>query len=212
MSGEVPEPYRRELLVHCYRMLGSFHDAEDVLQEEHSFALWPWLGGFEERSSLRTWLYLIAHEPIFASTPDVPPHDARPSTGTCPTSNPPSRPGSVTPLARAVPRHPPRRVLCPRPRTGPKRVTNSNISPTCVRDGPAAPATTSGRRSHPSRYVLGYHAEEVADMLGSTVELSQQRSQASSVSVCSGAPRRSSSFSPHVPGSILTGSVVVGPR
>jgi len=56
---ELVQPYRRELHVHCYRMLGSFQDAEDVLQDT-LFAAWQGLGSFEERSSLRTWLYRIA--------------------------------------------------------------------------------------------------------------------------------------------------------
>ena len=53
------EPYRRELQVHCYRMLGSLPDAEEALQDT-LLAAWQGIGGFERRASIRTWLYRIA--------------------------------------------------------------------------------------------------------------------------------------------------------
>jgi RNA polymerase sigma-70 factor (TIGR02960 family) len=56
---QLTEPHRRELQVHCYRMLGSFQDAEDALQDT-LLSAWQALGGFEGRASVRTWLYRIA--------------------------------------------------------------------------------------------------------------------------------------------------------
>jgi RNA polymerase sigma-70 factor (TIGR02960 family) len=79
------DPYRRELHVYCYRILGSPQDAEDALQET-LLAAWQGLGGFEGRASVRTWLYRIAtsrclnalrsasrRPPMSWRTPDVDP-------------------------------------------------------------------------------------------------------------------------------------------
>ena len=57
--SELVGPYRTELQVHCYRILGSLHDAEDALQDT-LLAAWQGLHGFEQRASIRTWLYKVA--------------------------------------------------------------------------------------------------------------------------------------------------------
>ena len=56
---ELTDPYRRELQLHCYRILGSMQDAEDMVQET-LLAAWRGLEAFEGRASVRSWLYRIA--------------------------------------------------------------------------------------------------------------------------------------------------------
>ena len=160
------EPHRRELQVHCYRMLGSFQDAEDALQDS-MLAAWRGLDGFDGRASLRTWLYRIA-------------------TNRC------------LDALRAGRRRPPKQwdipgIEPPEP-TGLGDIHWLEPYPDALLDGAIAVSPGPEARYEQTeslslafvtalqvlpprqlavlilRDVLGFHADEVADMLGTTVE------------------------------------------
>ena len=162
---ELAESHRRELQVHCYRMLGSFQDAEDALQNT-LLAAWQSLEGFEGRASLRTWLYRIATNRCL---------DARRAAS--------RRPAKEWDVPNVEPPEPTR--LCgvvwlePYP--------DAPEGPTGVPLGPEARyeqtesislAFVTALQVLPPRKlavlilrdVLGFHASEVAGMLDSTVE------------------------------------------
>jgi RNA polymerase sigma-70 factor (TIGR02960 family) len=152
---ELIEPYRRELHVHCYRMLGSLHDAEDALQET-LLAAWNGFAAFEERSSLRTWLYRIATNRCLNARRSAARHPVRPWDGA----------GVVLPEGAAATNEV--TWLEPFPDVADTYERTESISLAFVTALQALPPRQVAVLV--LRDVLGFPAAEVATMLGSTVE------------------------------------------
>jgi RNA polymerase sigma-70 factor (TIGR02960 family) len=160
------EPHRRELQVHCYRMLGSFQDAEDALQDT-MLAAWQSLAGFEGRASVRTWLYRIATNRCL---------NARRSASRRPAKEwdvpgvelpNPSRLGEILwlePFPDAILNG----AIDAPPGPDTRYEQTESISLAFIRGLQVLPPRQLAVLI--LRDVLGYHANEVADMLDSTVE------------------------------------------
>jgi RNA polymerase sigma-70 factor (TIGR02960 family) len=162
---ELTDPYRRELQLHCYRILGSVQDAEDMLQET-LLAAWRGLDRFEERASMRAWLYKIATNRCLNSLRATARRPA-PATAPWPGAPPPE------PTRRAEPlwlQPYPDALLDDLPDTapGPEARYESREA--------LALAFTAGLQRLPPRQravlvlrdVLGYPAAEAADILDTT--------------------------------------------
>ena len=159
---ELIEPHRRELQMHCYRMLGSFQDAEDALQET-LLAAWQGLRGFEGRASLRTWLYRIATNRCLNALRSA---SRRPAKEW---DIPEVQPPEPTRLGEVVWLEPYPDALFNIPLGPDARYAQTEaISLAFVTALQVLPARQ--RAVLILREVLGYHANEVADMLDSTVE------------------------------------------
>lgn len=160
---ELTEPHRRELHVHCYRMLGSFQDAEDALQDT-LLAAWQGLAQFEGRASVRTWLYRIATNRCLNVLRSTSRRQAK--EWELPQVEPPtpSRLGEVVWL-EPYPEH----LLDGAPLGPEARYEQTEaISLAFVTALQILPARQ--RAVLILREVLDYRAEEVAELLGSTVE------------------------------------------
>jgi len=163
---ELTEPHRRELQVHCYRMLGSFQDAEDALQDTLLNA-WQGLAAFEGRASLRTWLYRIATNQCL---------NARRSAS--------RRTAKEWNVPQIVPPEPTRLGeivwLEPFPDLALEGAIDAPLGPEAryEQSESISLAFVTALQALPPRQVavlilrdvLGFHASEVADMLDSTVE------------------------------------------
>jgi RNA polymerase sigma-70 factor (ECF subfamily) len=160
------EPHRRELQVHCYRMLGSLQDAEDALQDT-LLSAWQGIGGFEGRASMRTWLYRIATNRCLdalrsarrrpAKEWDIPGVDPPEPTGLGEVVWLEPYPDALLEGAAGVPLGPEARYE--------QTESVSLAFVTALQLLPPRQLAVLVLRD-----VLGFHANEVADMLDSTVE------------------------------------------
>ena len=163
--AELVATYRHELLVHCYRILGSFQDAEDVLQET-LLSAWRGIAGFEERSSVRTWLYRIATNRSLDAVRGAR-REREVSTrinGVEPPS--PTRHGEVPWLTP----YPDDLLELPDPAPGPEAVVESHEATSLAFVTALQLLPPKQRAVLILRDVLGYRAAEVATMLDVTVE------------------------------------------
>ena len=198
------EPHRRELQVHCYRMLGSVQDAEDAVQDT-LLAAWQGFGGFEGRASLRTWLYRIATNRCL---------DARRAASRRPAKEwdvPGVKPPEATRLGEAV-------WLEPYPDTLLEGATGRPPGPEARYEQAEAIslAFVTALQLLPPRQlavlilrdVLGFHASEVADMLDSTTDSVTSALKRARASLQRRRPTAADREPPPAPGSPAEAAVV----
>jgi RNA polymerase sigma-70 factor (ECF subfamily) len=161
------EPYRRELQLHCYRILGSLQDAEDLLQET-LLAAWRSLEQFEGRSSLRAWLYTIATNRCLNALrdrvrrPQAAPSDRAGRGGSAPPSESFAEISWLQPYPDALLEG----VIDVAP--GPEARYEAKESVALAFVSGLQHLAPRQRAVLVLRDVLGFHADEVADMLGSS--------------------------------------------
>lgn len=161
---QLTDPYRRELLVHCYRMLGSYEDAEDVLQETFLRG-WRHLASLQQGASLRAWLYKIATNASLDAL------DSRRVRGLPYTTHPAAVPGEpfAPPVQEPIWLEPlPDALLDERPTTNPEAQYEAHESVTLA--FLTALQTLPGRQRAVLilRDVLGWSASEAAETLDMT--------------------------------------------
>jgi RNA polymerase sigma-70 factor (TIGR02960 family) len=190
------EPHRRELQVHCYRMLGSLQDAEDAVQDT-LLSAWQGLDGYEGRASVRTWLYRIATNRCLNALRSAKRRPAKEWDIKEIEPPEPTRLGEVVwlePYPDALLEDVPS-VLGPEARYE----QTEAISLAFVTALQLLPARQ--RAVLILREVLGYRAHEVADMLGGTVDSVNSALKRARAGLQRGLPATGTHEPPPVPGS-----------
>jgi RNA polymerase sigma-70 factor (ECF subfamily) len=161
---ELTDPHRRELQVHCYRILGSIQDAEDVLQET-LLGAWRGLERFEQRASLRAWLYQIATNRCLNALRDA---GRRPPRLELPFEAPePTRVGEPT-WVGPYPDVLLAGIVDASPGPDARYETRETVELAFIAALQRLPPRQ--RAALVLRDVLGFHAAEVADMLDSSID------------------------------------------
>jgi len=161
---ELTEPHRRELQVHCYRMLGSFHDAEDAVQDT-LLSAWQNLSGFEGRASIRTWLYRIATNRCLNALRSA---KRRPRTEWNVPGIEPPEPSSLGEVLWLEPY--PDALIAEKAELGPEARYEQTEAISLAFITALQLLPPRQRAVLILRDVLGYHADEVADLLATTVD------------------------------------------
>jgi RNA polymerase sigma-70 factor (ECF subfamily) len=187
-------PFRRELLAHCYRMLGSVHDAEDLVQETYLRA-WRSYDRFEGRSSLRTWLHRIATRTCLTALES---RGRRPlPTGL---GNPSSDPSGALVEQREVPWLEPVPDAMVAERTDPAAITASRAGIRLALIAALQHLPPRQRAVLILRDVLQWRAAEVAEMLGTTTTAVNSILQRARAQIDQATPTEDEIVEPTVPG------------
>jgi RNA polymerase sigma-70 factor (ECF subfamily) len=164
--GRLVEPHRGSLHAHCYRMLGSVHDAEDALQDALLRA-WRGLPRFEGRSSLRSWLYRIATNACLNAIARRPKRTLPIDHG--PPADPHDAPGSPLVESTWIEPYPDGQLGIEDGRAGPHARYERREAVELAFVAALQHLPANQRAALILREVLGFSGQEIADALGTTV-------------------------------------------
>jgi RNA polymerase sigma-70 factor (ECF subfamily) len=196
--ARLTDPFRSELLAHCYRMLGSVHDAEDQVQETLLRA-WRSFGQFEGRASLRTWLYRIATNTCLRAI-ETRRRRPLPSGLGQPGDNPAGPLSAIRPEVPWLEPFPD--ALLPADPSDPASIAASRAGIRLAFIAALQYLPARQRAVLILRDVLGWRASEVAELLGTTATATNSALQRARAQLEQAAPREDELREPADPGDL----------